>query len=512
MKTSHKKFISTLIAATLLVVTGCGGGDLTANSDTLASADITQTSRSSMPAALAQLSATEKVTTQAVSRSIEQSVSRGITNQSTTPSPIVMMQWMMKTYPTQYVSGSPTMQGDGFVYWYFSRTQNYIGIKTNGEIYTLGPDGLLKFFGYSDDFTCQVTPTVCIKPILTKATADPIAPVYAYMAPTQRMEVKVVDSTGKALLDQTVTWTTTGGGWVVPTAVNQKTGSDGIASVLWVYGDAATQTLSATVSNLRGDKSTLTFNGQVKPVTVIDKATIPSSSLHYTVNTTNVTGFSGEMTPLNEDPGTYFAMSWFDGYTGIARAGSNFDRQLQFSVWNVNGIKSSIVNSGKSFCRDFGHEGNGVMCSAEYPWAINKAYRFEMTTENVVAGYTDVSMNFVDVATGTRMYLGTLRQAKQTRSLFGGTGFFAEDYRRNYLGCNTVPEKSIKISNFKVLTTTGNWTKPAIAYTQFYAPFPTTMCSNAGYIKHPDGSMTIGLGGTTTFKTTFLNGGWNGVQ
>lgn len=355
---------------------------------------------------------------------------------------------------------------------------------------------------------CSGSTVGCTTLVLSKVTPNPTVAAYATMMYAQKMTIKVVDSAGIAVPDQTVQWTANSGGWAVP-AVG-KTNGLGEASVRWVAGDSPAPTLTATTIDRQGASASISFTGATKPDVRIDGNKTPNSAISHTWDNSDVTGFSSDMTPLTEPTGTYYAMNWDGGYTGIQRGGSDFDRQLQFSVWNANNVPSSIVNPGKSKCLDFSHEGSGVMCSASYPWAINKTYRFEMTTATVLTGFTDITVNFIDVATGTRLFLATLRQAGVPG--MNGTSFFSEDFKRDYLGCKNVPEKSVVISNVQVQTKDAGWTTPASSQYQAYSSNPVTTCANSGYLKTANGSLQLGIGGTTTYRTTnTTNGQWEAI-
>ncbi len=338
--------------------------------------------------------------------------------------------------------------------------------------------------------TTPATAPAAAKLAMTKVTAEPTVPNYSLMMYPQKFTVKVSDQSGNPVQGQSVTWSANGAGWTIPgTSV---TASDGTAQVNWVPGYGVTPQLTATASNAQGT-TTVTYSGLLKPDVVIDGSRTPNSSSDEGWQPQGNDGISREITPLTEPTGTYYSvMNWNTGYTGIQRGGGNYDRQIQFSVWNQQGVAASIVDRGTSICQDFGHEGSGVMCANTYPWAINKTYRFEMTTATVVAGSTDITMYFVDVATGSRLFLATLRHAgvpDLTR-----VGSFSEDFTRDAVGCQNVPERRARFSNTQIRKGSA-WVAAPITTRYSYITDPTTTCANSGYTLTSAG-VELGIGGT----------------
>lgn len=161
----------------------------------------------------------------------------------------------------------------------------------------------------------------------------------------------------------------------------------------------------------------------------------PWAGWDLSIPSPRATGYSIDLTPLTEPPGTYYAaMFWQDGYTGLQRRGDLFDRQLQFSQWDApDGTPAEIVDVADGvICKRFGHEGTGVQCGTQYPWAVGKTYRFKMT-EELSGGVSLVSMHVTDLESSDRRYIGTLkagRRLSHTRMIP-----FVEDFRRRAPTC-----------------------------------------------------------------------------
>lgn len=347
--------------------------------------------------------------------------------------------------------------------------------------------------------TTPATPPAAAKLAMSKVTADPTVANYSLMMYPQKFTVKVLDQSGNPVQGQSVTWAANGAGWSIPgTSV---TAADGTAQVNWVPGHGVTPQLTATASNAQGS-STVTYSGLLKPDVVIDGSRTPNSSSDENWQPQGNDGISRDIMPLTEPTGTYYAvLNWNTGYTGIQRGGGTYDRQIQFSVWNQQGVPATIVNPGTSICQDFGHEGSGVMCANTYPWAVNKTYRFEMTTATVVAGSTDITMYFMDVASGSRLFLATLRHAGVPN--MQGASSFSEDFTRDAVGCQNVPERRARFSNTQIRKNSV-WTPAPITTRYSYISDPTTTCANAGYTLTSAG-VELGIGGTV--RNTQVVGG-----
>ena len=347
---------------------------------------------------------------------------------------------------------------------------------------------------YGKGVTTTTSTTAIPPPVklsITKLNADPGAN-YAGVAYPQTFTVKVTDQSGLPVNNQTVNWSADSGGWPIPAVT--VTGANGQASVYWVPGSSSPPTLTATVANSQGTAN-VSYTGALK-----NWATRPDHlATSYIEYFPVATGISRDVTPLTDQTGTYYAaINWDNGYTGIQRGGSYYDRQIQFSVWNYNSLPSSIVNAGTSICQDFSHEGSGVMCSNTYPWVVGKTYRFEMTTVASSSSTTDITVTFIDVASNTKKFIATLRQ-NGTPDLTWALSF-VEDFILNDMSCMTVAERRAIYGNTKYLV---NSTWLNTSHSGTYMPWnPTLYCANQGYVVRSNG-IEMGVGGT--FKANSIS-------
>jgi hypothetical protein len=326
---------------------------------------------------------------------------------------------------------------------------------------------------------------------ISKISADPGAN-YAGVAYSQPFIVKVTDQNGTPIRNQAVNWTADTDGWPIPAST--VTDVNGQTSTYWVTGSSVTPNLTASTGNTQGT-AIVSFAGSTKTWPIRPDHLAVSYSENFPV----ATGIARDVTPLTDPTGTYYAvMQWDNGYTGIQRGGSNYDRQIQFSIWNYNGVPSSIVDAGTSICQDFSHEGSGVMCSNTYPWIAGNTYRFEMTSVASSSSTTDITVYFIDVASGTRKFIATLRQ-NGTPNLTWALSF-VEDFILNDISCLTVLERRAIFGNTKYLV---NSTWINTSHSGTFLPWdPKTYCANQGYVLRSNG-IEMGVGGT--FKANSIS-------
>ena len=202
--------------------------------------------------------------------------------------------------------------------------------------------------------------------------------------------VVVTDSTGQPVEDASYSWTTDHhSGWVYPP--KGMTDSTGRFAATWVAGWPGDGSLSLVVENsvsrMTAELATLSTGSENNP-----------AAAYFWVNhgSDTATGYSIDLTPLAEPEGTHYAaLQWDGGYTGLQRKGSHYDRQLQFSVWDVSEDDTTeVVETGEGVkCRTFGGEGDGKACYLEYSWKVDSTYRFEMT-EAEHDGGSDITSPF----------------------------------------------------------------------------------------------------------------------
>ena len=133
---------------------------------------------------------------------------------------------------------------------------------------------------------------------------------------------------------------------------------------------------------------------------------------------------------------------------------------MQFSAWDAaDGTEAEVVDRPDgTVCHRFGHEGNGIQCSVEYPWSVGQTYRFEIT-EVLSGGNSHVSLRVTDLATGDERFIGTLSRPGAMAD--SGLTVFNEDFRRTAPTCLDQPVRAVAFRRAMVRTSDMRWV-PAI--------------------------------------------------
>ena len=211
-------------------------------------------------------------------------------------------------------------------------------------------------------------------------------------------------------------------GWVYPP--EGMTDSRGLFWTTWVAGWPGEGILSVTVEN--------EFSRVTEELATL--STIPEdppgglASIYIGNRAWTSAGYSIDMTPLAEPPGTYYAaIAWDGGYTGLQRGGDRYDRQLHFSVWDTPryGDAELVDTASDVVCSDFGGEGTGLKCRLNYPWKLGSTYRFEVTAQEMNGG-TAMTLHVTDLAADTKRFVGTIRYARS--AYFPHFQMFVEDF------------------------------------------------------------------------------------
>lgn len=227
-------------------------------------------------------------------------------------------------------------------------------------------------------------------------------------------------------------------GWVYP--AEGVTAHDGRIAGTWVPGSPGDGALTLTVSP---DASSLATRYRTESVA---PPRPPASAVGVWMNHAGrADGYSVEITPLAEPGGTFYAaIRWDGGYAGLQRAGSRYDRQLQFSVWDSPGEgDAQVIERGDGVeCRRFGGEGTGQACELNYPWTVGGTYRFEVT-EAPLNGGSALTLHVTDLAIGERSFVGTLRYAAMAELHWFET--FVEDFWRDARHCLAQPVRGAAI-------------------------------------------------------------------
>ncbi len=272
-------------------------------------------------------------------------------------------------------------------------------------------------------------PTVPTTPRVEAAPPPPpedlvIPPAEAGKLTANRIRLTLTSEAGAPLPDTSYHWVPDArSGWVFPAA--GRTNAQGVIDAAWIPGFPGEGELVLAFTENEEQLTHAFATNSLVP------ANPPWGGHALSVSSPVATGYSIDMTPLTEPPQTYYAaMNWARGYTGLQRKGDLYDRQLQFSQWDASGgTPPEVVDVADGVhCRRFTHEGSGVQCGMEYPWAVGKTYRFEMTTEPGPSGFTHFSLHVTDLESGVRRYVGTLRASG--RGFHTGFIPFVEDFRR----------------------------------------------------------------------------------
>ena len=306
----------------------------------------------------------------------------------------------------------------------------------------------------------------------------------------------VTDSAGVPVVGASYRWLAAGtsAGWMFPpTGVTDDRGM--VVTTSWIGGWPGEGTMTLVVENdgsadLRTDLNTTTTSSRNPPNGAV-------SVWMGTEQRVLAQGFSVDMTPLAEPCGTYYAaIQWDGGYTGLQRCGSQYDRQLQFSVWNVPNVGGAeVIRRGQGVrCRTFGGEGTGQACELNYPWKLGSTYRFEVT-EAELNGGSALTLYVTDVAAGDRRFVGTLRYAR--RADLRSFAMFTEDFIQVAPHCLARAVRSASIRRAMALVD-GTWQSLTQGRMSRWLRDPwnpgTPGCANVAVRNHPTG-LEVVVGG-----------------
>ncbi|MXW71124.1 MAG: DUF3472 domain-containing protein [Acidobacteria bacterium] len=320
-----------------------------------------------------------------------------------------------------------------------------------------------------------------------------VPPAEAGKVARDRIRLTLTSEAGAPLPDTPFEWNTDEhSGWVFP--AEGRTDEEGVIDAAWIPGFPGEGQLVLTFTE-DGEQRTREF-----ATNSLAPANPPWGGHALGISSPVASGYSIDLTPLTEPLKTYYAaMNWTRGYAGLQRDGDLYDRQLQFSQWDASsGTPPEVVDVGDGVhCRRFTHEGSGVQCGAEYPWAVGKTYRFEMTTEPGAPGFAHYSLHVTDLESGTRRYIGTLRASG--RGFHTGIIPFVEDFQRVAPTCLDQEVRSAAFRRAMARTDAG-WVPLVNATVRTHvgedAGNPgTPECANYDVRDHPAG-LELLIGGT----------------
>ena len=337
------------------------------------------------------------------------------------------------------------------------------------------------------------TPGPAPPPALPPSEDLVIPPAEAGKLSANRIRLTLTSEADAPLPDTPYKWTTDEhSGWVFP--AEGRTDGQGLVDAAWIPGFPGEGKLVLAFAEDGEQRTHELATNSLAP------ANPPWGGHALAISSPLATGYSIDLTPLTEPLKTYYAaMNWARGYAGLQRRGDLHDRQLQFSQWDASGgTPPEVVDVADGVhCRRFTHEGSGVQCGMEYPWAVGKTYRFEMTTEPGAPGFTHFSLHVTDLESGTRRYIGTLRASGGGF----GTGIipFVEDFRRVAPTCLDQQVRSAAFRRAMARTDAG-WVPLVQARVRSHlgedAGNPGTPdCANYDVRDHPAG-LELVIGGT----------------
>ena len=288
-------------------------------------------------------------------------------------------------------------------------------------------------------------------------------------------------------------------GWVFP-AEGTTDRAGNITDTWWVPGFPGEGRLILTLSEPGGEDRVIEYRTLSEAPANPPWTQVVVRANNLLPTGVSASGFSVDMTPLADPPGTYYAaLSWEGGYAGLQRGGTSYNDQLQFSLWDTfGGGQPELVEAANGLhCERFTHEGTGLQCQAEYPWSVGTTYRFEVT-EEVERGRSLFSLRVTDLSAGRESFMGTLRAGRDVSLQWLDT--FVEDFRRDQPTCLHQPVRSAAFRRMQSRAFEGDEWVPKewvrVTPGEDMGNPETPGCANYDIRPHPDG-LEIITGGTT---------------
>ena len=327
-----------------------------------------------------------------------------------------------------------------------------------------------------------------------------IPPAEAGKVAEERIVLTLTSPQGVPLPDTPYRWTSDEhSGWVFP--AEGRTNREGVVEAAWIPGFPGQGTLTLTAGQGESRLEVAFGTLSVAP----PRPPWASVWVAYDFGRTGATGYSVDLTPLTEPRGTFYgAISVAPPrgggfYVGLQRGGSRYDRQLQFSAWDFQGVGARVIERGEgaAVCDSFGDEGAGVNCEFNHPWTVGSTYRFEVTWEALDGG-SAITGSVTELASGERRFLGVLWSANPYPVT--DAAMFSEDFLRTAPTCLAQAVRSAAFRRVRVRTG-GSWqplTEGTLARDRAgdFANPGTPSCANSAARVHPDG-LEVVLGGRT---------------
>lgn len=299
-------------------------------------------------------------------------------------------------------------------------------------------------------------------PASTVPSATPFGPAEAGKRAVDPIGVTVLDEDGLPVAGAAYRWEADeNAGWVYPP--EGVTDTEGRVLASWVAGSPGDGVLTLAVGE---GESALTSEFETRSI-ASERPPWGYVTL-WLEDPDDPTGYSIDLTPLTEPHQTYYSALTVSGetqpgeffygfYMGLQRRGSRFDRQLQFSMWDVSegGGDARVLERGEgAICSSFGGEGTGQKCEFNYPWRVGETYRFEVTWEERDGGVA-ITSHVTELGTMKRRFMGVLRGSRPLRRATAAA--FVEDFRRTAPTCLAQEVRSAAFRRARARTSDGVW-------------------------------------------------------
>ena len=381
----------------------------------------------------------------------------------------------------------------GIVFWSSSNTD--VATVNSEGLVTAHRSGTVHITARLGELTGTMVISVMLLPNFISLAPTSIGPGESGKLFKNRFVATVVDSLGAPVIG--ATWglnTDERSGWVYPD--QGMTTADGQFEFSWVAGAPGLGVLTLTFE----DDALTTTQTAFETRSIASQQPPHSSVTIYMDHNGVANGYSIDLTPLSEPDKTFYAaLAWDGGYAGLQRGGTRYDRQLQFSIWDVpGGGNAQVIEASEGlFCENLGNEGTGQACELNYPWRIGDTYRFEMT-EMELNGGSAITLHVTDLSSESRQYIGTLRYADRAR--LEHFVAFVEDFRREAPTCLDQNVRSAAIRRAMVRIE-DSWQPIDEGYMTIYEEDTgnpgTPSCANRTVLNHAAGLEMV-IGGRTT--------------
>lgn len=173
-----------------------------------------------------------------------------------------LLAWAEDTYPELFPRGPASQRltagGVNYTLRYYPKTNNYAGVSDDGNVYALGAftDNVIKGYGKMTDFTCTVSPGLCVDPPPTTASMNQCVDPAMSSLPTGATIKIVFTYTGLISGEQTVESKIMGPGTFE--------GQSAVLAKSTTTGSNSVQGISMTMTNLVDSYQQVGTGGLIK--------------------------------------------------------------------------------------------------------------------------------------------------------------------------------------------------------------------------------------------------------